>query len=68
MSVCTFFLKPCENPPNLEELKGRIANGSLEEKVAAVKELVKCMASDESFPPIIMHIITNIIPVQHKSN
>ena len=33
-----------------------------------MKELVKCMASDESFPPLIMHIITNIIPVQHRSN
>ena len=26
------------------------------------------MVTDESFPPIIMHIITNVIPVQHKSN
>lgn len=68
MSICTFFLKPCDNPPNLEELKSRIASPNLDEKVAAVKELIKCLASDESFPPVIMHIITNIIPVQHKSN
>jgi vesicle coat complex subunit len=26
------------------------------------------MVNDETFPPIIMHIITNIIPTQHKSN
>ena len=33
-----------------------------------MKELIKCLATDESYPPIIMHIITNIIPNQHKSN
>ena len=68
MSVCTFFLKPSDNPPNLEEIKTKISTGSLDEKAAAVKELIKCLVSDETFPPIIMHIITNIIPVQHKSN
>lgn len=68
MSVCTFFLKPCQNVPNLQQLKGRIASGNLEQKAAATKELIKCMVTDESFPPIIMHIITNVIPVQHKSN
>lgn len=37
MSVCTFFLKPSDSPPNLEELKSRMANGSVEERTAAVK-------------------------------
>ena len=45
-----------------------MATGSLEEKTQAVKELVRCMANDETYPPVIMHIITNIIPQQHKSN
>ena len=67
MSVCTFFLKPSDNPPNLEELKGKMTTGALEERAAAVKELIKCMANDETYPSIIMHIITNIIPQQHKS-
>jgi len=68
MSVCTFFLKASDTPLNLDELKSKISNGSIEEKVSAVKELIKQMIADESFPPIIMHIITNIIPNQHKSN
>jgi vesicle coat complex subunit len=68
MSVCTFFLKPSDSPPNLEELKTRMATGTLEERTAAVKDLIKSMANDETYPPIIMHIITNIIPQQHKSN
>ncbi len=46
MSVCTFFIKPADNPRNLEELKGNMTNGTLEEKTAAVKELIKCMAND----------------------
>ena len=33
-----------------------------------MKELVKCIVSDENYPPIIMHIISNIIPIQHQSN
>jgi vesicle coat complex subunit len=68
MSVCTFYLKACENPPNLEEIKGHISSGSVEEKISAVKDLIKCMINDETYPSIIMHIITNIIPAQHKNN
>ena len=33
-----------------------------------MKELVRCLANDESYPPIIMHLITNIVPHQHKYN
>ena len=68
MSVCTFFIKPSESPLNLEELKGKMSTGTLEERTQAVKDLVKCMANDETYPPIIMHIITNIVHQQHKSN
>ena len=68
MSICTFFIKPSENPPNLEELKTKMSSTNIEDKTAAVKELIKCIANDETYPPIIMHIITNIIPQQHKSN
>lgn len=68
MSVCTFFIRPSDTPPNLEELKNKMSSGTLEERTQAVKELVKSMANDETYPPIIMHIITNIIPQQHKSN
>jgi hypothetical protein len=46
MSVCTFFLKPSDNPPNLEEIKTRISSGSLDEKVAAIKDLIKCLVTD----------------------
>lgn len=37
MSVCTFFIKANDNPPNLEEIKTKISNGSIEEKIAAIK-------------------------------
>lgn len=68
MSICTFFIKASDNPPNLEELKTKMASTNIEDKTHAVKELIKCIANDETYPPIIMHIITNIIPQQHKSN
>lgn len=68
MSVCTFYLKSSDSPPNLDELKSRMSTGSLEERTSAVKELIKCMANDETYPSIIMHVITNIIPQQQKSN
>ena len=68
MSICTFFIRASDNPPNLEEIKAKIASNSLEEKTQALKELIKCMANDEAYPSIIMHVITNIIPNQHKSN
>ena len=45
-----------------------MSSTNLEDKTLAVKELIKCIANDETYPPIIMHIITNIIPQQHKSN
>ena len=45
-----------------------MATGSIDEKTHAVKDLVRCIANDETYPPIIMHIITNIVPQQHKSN
>jgi vesicle coat complex subunit len=67
MSYCTFYIKANENPSNLEDLKGRIASNSLEDKVKAMKELIKSIISDESYPTMIMHIITNVIPNQHKS-
>ena len=37
MSVCTFFIKANDNPPNLEEIKTKISNGSIVEKIVAVK-------------------------------
>ena len=45
-----------------------MATGSIEDKTQAVKDLVRLLANDEAYPPIIMHIITNIVPQQHKSN
>ena len=32
-----------------------------------MKELVKCIVSDENYPPIIMHIISNIIFAVYKN-
>ena len=45
-----------------------MTSNSLEDKTEGVKELVRCLANDETYPPIIMHLITNIVPHQHKSN
>ena len=45
-----------------------MSTGSIEDKTQAVKDLVRLLANDETYPPIIMHIITNIVPQQHKSN
>lgn len=32
-----------------------------------MKELLKCIVADENYPPIIMHIISTVIPIQHQS-
>lgn len=46
MSICTYFLKPLDTPPNLEELKTRISSAALEDKAAAVKDLIRCIVND----------------------
>lgn len=67
MSACTFFIRASDTPPNLDDIKSRIASASLDDKVLAMKDLIKCIVSDETYPANIMHVITNIIPIQHKS-
>lgn len=67
MTTCTFFIKPSDNPPNMEDIKDKLSKGSMDEKCKAMKELVKCIVSDENYPPIIMHIISTVIPIQHQS-
>ena len=46
MSICTFFLKPLDNPPNLEELKTKMSSNSIELKNEGVRDLIKCLAND----------------------
>jgi|JI9StandDraft_2_1071091.scaffolds.fasta_scaffold1103775_1 vesicle coat complex subunit len=65
---CTVYLRADSNPPNPEELKRQLTVGNLEEKAACLKTLVRCIINDETYPRLIMHIITTIIPVIHESN
>jgi len=46
MSICTFFVRACESPPNLEELKTKISSGSIDEKISGLKDLIKCIVND----------------------
>ena len=66
MKSCYFYIKPSDNPPNTEEIKTALVEGSVEEKIKMIKELIKCLVNDDTYPPLIMNIISNVTPLLVK--
>lgn len=63
MKSCYFYIRPSDNPPNVEEIKTVLSEGKAEEKIRVIKEQIKCMVNDDTYPPLIMNMITNITPL-----
>ena len=67
MKSCYFYIKSSDNPPNIEEIKTGLVQGSIDEKIKLIKEHIKCLVNDDTYPPLIMNIITNVTPFLSKS-
>lgn len=63
MKTCFFYIKASDTPPNPEEIRKGIVEGSPADKVKTMKEFLRCLVQDDTYPPMIMTIITNIIPL-----
>ena len=66
MRACYFYLRPNENPPNPEEIRKNLMEGSVDEKVKTIKKFIKCLVNDDTYPPMIMNMITSIIPLMSQ--
>lgn len=56
------YIRPEANPPNSDEIKKTLNSGTIEEKLVCLRQLIRCIISDESYPRLIMDIIKNITP------
>ena len=63
MKSCYFYIKSSDNPPNPEEIRKILVEGAPEDKARILKQFIKCLVNDDTYPPMIMVIITNIIPL-----
>lgn len=61
------YIRPETNPPNSDDVKKALSSGTLSEKYKALKQLIRSIISEESYPRLIMHVITTIIPVVNDS-
>ena len=60
--VCMLYIRPEANPPNSDELKKTLSDGTIEQKLKSLRQLIRCIISDESYPRLIMDVIKNITP------
>lgn len=66
MKSCFFYLRSSDTPLNPEEVRKSITDGSVDEKIKTLKEFIRCLVNDDTYPPMIMVIITNVIPLISK--
>ena len=67
---CTIYVQQDEqNMPTSQEIQKTLATSkSIDDKIAAIKNLVISLIHDESFPPMMLTIINYVLPVQNESH
>lgn len=61
------YIRPEANPPNSEEIKKTLSDGSVAEKNKALRQLIRIIINDETYPRLIMSVIKSITPIVNDS-
>jgi len=67
---CTIYVQQDEqNMPTSQEIQKTLETSkSIDDKIAAIKNLIISLIHDESFPPMMLTIINYVLPVQNESH
>jgi vesicle coat complex subunit len=60
---CTVYIRSEENSVSPQDIERALKEGKVEDKIKAIKSLVIAIIHDETFPRMIMTIISNVVPV-----
>jgi coatomer subunit beta len=69
-SVCSVLIGQADDQelPKPQDLQKKMENGSEEEKLSAIRELLICILNDESYPKMMMTVFKSILPLKTENH